>query len=128
MIGKSADEKVERDEKFLAVQIMHCQSKCCMMCNNYLDNATAEQVIENYFTIQTCHCKRRGLARSVRILGAILMDSIDRTAAIMPKLLFGRLCILITARQTVAKRNPCVVSETIELTEAGICSKAEANL
>ena len=67
-------------------------------------------------------------ARIVRILGALLMDSIDRTAAIMPKFLLGRLYIPITARQTVAKRNPCVVSETIELTEVGICSKAEANL
>ncbi len=28
----------------LAVELFHCQAKCCILRNNYLDNAIAKQV------------------------------------------------------------------------------------
>ena len=72
---------------------MHCQAKCCMLRNIYLDNATAKQVIENYL-----HAFKRATANNeifeqIVEIGMLLIDSINRIATVMPKLLF--VCVYI---------------------------------
>jgi dynactin complex subunit len=58
---KRAPIKLKLDKNFLAVRFVHCQAKCCMLCNNYLDNATAQQVIKNHH-----HAFERAIVKNLR--------------------------------------------------------------
>jgi hypothetical protein len=51
--------KTERNEMFLTVHVKGCQVQCCILRNNYLDNAPVKQVIENHL-----HAFKRAMVRN----------------------------------------------------------------
>lgn len=64
-----------------------------MMRNIYLDNATAKQVIENHLHVFKRATVNNKIFEPVLKVVNASMESIDRIAAVMPKLLF--VCVYI---------------------------------